>query len=261
MTPERELQIEASTDRVRARLYVYDSVPFDLKVALARIGDPDCAPRVSVKLLPKEQLKYDEAYADCETKTIYLPPTFANELGIEFPHNRFTFAHELGHIALNHTGVKSRAVLGRDFRKQANVPGVWKEEAEAYYWAGAFLMPTNIALECKTPYELSLRCGVSKEAAHIRKENLDRRMRRIRGEARPIPDKTRNLIEEVFRTAGTIPKSFKADQPEKLKRIHATEAAEIQGFLPIPCERCEFFELLQEGGCITCQHCGDANCS
>jgi hypothetical protein len=261
MTPERELQIEASADRVRARLYVYNSLPFDLKAAFSRIGDIDCSPRASVKLLSKEQLKYDEAYADCETKTIYVPTNFASELGIEFPHNRFTFAHELGHIVLGHRGVRSRATLGRDFRKQAGVPGVGIEESEAYYWAGAYLMPTGIAIECRTLDELALRCGVSREAARIRKENLDRRMRRTRGEVRPIPERTKILIEEVFRVAGTKPNSFKSVQPKKFQKIQATATAEILGCLSIPCEKCGLFELVQEGGCMTCQNCGTSNCT
>lgn len=261
MTPERELQIEASADRVRARLYVYNSLPLDLKSAFSRIGDIDCSPRASVKLLSKEQLRYDEAYADCETKTIYVPTNFANELEVEFAHNRFTFAHELGHIVLGHRGVRSRAVLGRDLRKQAGVPGVGIEEAEAYYWAAAFLMPTETANECKTPAELALRCGVSREACCIRKENLDRRMRRTRGEVRPIPERTKNIIEEVFRVAGTKPKSFKDVPPKNFQKLQAAETAEIRGFLPVPCEKCNFFELVKEGGCITCRHCGDSNCN
>jgi hypothetical protein len=76
-------------------------------------------------------------------------------------------------------------------------------------------MPEKIVIGCHTPEELVKRCWVSLDAARIRKETLVRRMRRARGEARSIPDKTLNLIEEVFRTAGTKPKSIKVGRPER----------------------------------------------
>jgi len=215
MTMERELEIEALADWLRARLYVYSSVPLDLKTTLMRIGDLNITPRASIQLLPKAQLKYDAAYTDGNTKTIYLPDTLPDQLGPEFPYNRFTVAHELSHVALGHTGVRSRALHGRDFRKHANVPGAWLEESEADSLASAFLMPEKIVIGCHTPEELVKRCWVSLDAARIRKETLVRRMRRARGEARSIPDKTLNLIEEVFRTAGTKPKSIKVGRPER----------------------------------------------
>ncbi len=65
MTPSREFEIELSAETARARLYVYNSPPLDLKVAIARIGDFGGIPRASVNLLPKRQMKYDEAYTDC----------------------------------------------------------------------------------------------------------------------------------------------------------------------------------------------------
>lgn len=261
MTPERELQIEESADRVRAQLYVYDLVPFDLKVAIARIGDLGSAPRASIVFLPKGQMKHDEAYTDCQSKKVFLPNTFLNELGPEFPRNRFTLAHELGHLVLSHSGVRSRAVLGRDFRKQANVSGVWQEEAEAHHWAGVFLMPTKIVIECKTPSELAIRCGVSLDAARIRMENLERRRRRFKGEARPIPEMTKNLITELFSLTGTTPKSFKIVQSEQMQKTVTAKSADIQGYLSIPCPKCGNCTLLPEGGCTTCKSCGDSDCN
>lgn len=71
MTSERELQIEALADRIRTKLYVYDSLPLDLKTMLRRIGDLDCCPRATIELLPQEKMKYDEAYTDGDTKTIF----------------------------------------------------------------------------------------------------------------------------------------------------------------------------------------------
>ncbi len=192
---------------------------------------------------------------------MFLPDTFPDELGTEFPYNRFTFAHELGHLALGHKGTRSRAVMGRDFRKQANIPGVWQEEAEAHQWAGAFLMPTRMVLQCKTASELASRCGVSPEAARIRTENLKQRIRRANGETRPIPKDTQKILVDIFLKAGVFPKAFKISKPEKIQEIESAGSAEIQGYQSVACGECGKFEFLRRGGCITCQNYGDSNCN
>ena len=261
MTPGRELELEGSADSVRARLFVYDLVPFDLNVALARVGDLDCTPRASVEILPKSQMRYDEAYTDCDSKKIYLPEGMPSQLGPSFPHNRFTFAHELAHLVLGESGVRSRAVNGRDFRKQANVGGVQKEESDANFWASAFLMPTKIALECKTPEKLAKCCAVSVDAARIRLEGLARRQRRKTGETRPIPEKSKAAIAEIFRIAGVKPRSLEIQKLLEFKDTQARQSAEIQGYLADKCAKCGICRLVREGGCITCQACGESDCN
>jgi Zn-dependent peptidase ImmA (M78 family) len=261
MTPERELQLEEAADRARARLYVYDALPLDLMVALSRIGDLAYSPRASYKVLPIGLMKYDEAYTDGLTKTIFLSDITFEELRNGSPHKRFTVAHELAHLDLGHSGVRSRALHGRDFRKQANISGVWQEESDANFWAGAFLMPTRTVMESKTSEELAVRCAVSLSAARIRQEGFERRLRRTRGELRPIPDRARRLLADLFRSVGVTPKSFKIDPPQQVLQTVAAESAEIQGYLPVPCLACGSFRLVPEGGCVTCTNCGDSNCS
>jgi Zn-dependent peptidase ImmA (M78 family) len=261
MTPARELEIEKSAEAVRFRLFVYNAQPINLKIALARIGDMECSPKASFKILPKAEMKFVEAFADCTTNTIFIQENFPNELDPEYHHHRFTLAHELGHLALHHNGVRSRAVQGHEFRKQAGVVGVGRDESEASYWAGAFLMPTSIVTECETPPILSARCGVSIEAAKIRKENIERRFRRDRKEERPIPENTKRILAELFNKAGAVPKSFKINKPDSLNKFEATGSAQIQGYQPSCCTECGHYELLQEGGCVTCQSCGDSNCN
>lgn len=261
MTPSRELEIENSANLVRCRLYVYDTLPVNMSTALTRIGDIGCVPRASYTTLPKDRMKYDKAYTDCQTKTVFLPDNFPSELGPKFKQNRFTLAHEIGHLALGHSGVRSRAAVNHEFRKQSGVPGAPREESEASYWAAAFLMPAAIVMECETPEILAARCNVSLEAARIRKENIDRRQRRDRREERPIPEDTNMILAEIFRNAGVIPKTFKINKPESLKKTEATGTAEIRGYQTVPCSHCGSYELLQEGGCFTCQNCGDSNCN
>jgi hypothetical protein len=261
MTPARELEIEKSAEAVRYRLFVYSAQPTDLKTALARIGDMGCNPRASFEVLPTADMTFVEAFADCSTKTIFIPENFQNELGAEYHQNRFTLAHELGHLALGHKGVRSRAIKGHEFRKQAGVPSVGKDEPEASYWAAAFLMPISVVVECETVAALSARCGVSIEAARIRKDNIERRLRRDRGEDRPIRENTQKILAEFFLNAGVIPKTFKINKPDNVKKVEAVGSAAIQGYQSVSCSQCGHYELLQAGGCTTCQSCGDSNCN
>ena len=64
MTPTRELEIEVSAEKARAKLIVYDLFPVDLLKVIARIGDLDTSPRAAFELTPKEKMKYDDAYSD-----------------------------------------------------------------------------------------------------------------------------------------------------------------------------------------------------
>lgn len=260
MTPERETQIEQSVSKVRALLFVYSTLPLNFKTVIARIGDLDCDPKASVKLLPSHQMKYDEAFADCETNTISLPDTMPEELGVEFVRNRFTLAHELAHIVLGHTGTRSRAV-GVDFRKQANVSGVGREEAEANAWAGAFLMPVSIIKSCSSSAELAVKCGVSIEAARIRMELIERRFRRSQGLLRRIPAATEAIILELRQKAGIVPRPARITAPESVKQAVTLGQARLEGYLGTSCAVCGKQKLLREGGCITCQECGDSNCN
>jgi IrrE N-terminal-like domain len=261
MTPTRELEIEESAEKARAKLFVYDSFPVDLSTVIARIGDLDTSPRASFELLPKEKMKYDEAYTDGRSKTITILDTFPNQLGPEYAHNRFTLAHELGHVALDHRGTRSRAIAGRDVRKDANAPGVWQDESEANLWASFFLMPTRLVTSCKTADELAWLCSVSKEAARIRMDGHKRRIQRANGGRRPIPDGTQKLLVRIFNKVGAKPKTFKLSEQEEFKVTAAAGSAEIQGYHSIACGECGSYELLREGGCLTCQNCGDSNCN
>lgn len=78
-------------------------------------------------------------------------------------HNRFTIAHELSHIALDHLG------------KRKNIPTPQKEK-EANYMAGALLMPFHFMVAYRgyeTPI-LSTFMAVSEKAMEIRRKNIKR---------------------------------------------------------------------------------------
>jgi Zn-dependent peptidase ImmA (M78 family) len=84
---------------------------------------------------------------------------------------RWTFAHELGHLMMHDTAVPvSRAPV--EYRKMANLPAYASTEKQADKFAAAFLMPKSVACGFNCPVALSAACGVSRQAAAIRLDNL-----------------------------------------------------------------------------------------
>jgi len=262
MTLEREMRLEESAASARSLLFAYDGLPIDLTIALKRLADWPVTPRASYAVLSNDRMRFDEAYTDGDQKIIYLSNTTFEELQRGSTRKRFTVAHELGHVYLNHRGVRSRA-LGRDFRVQAGVFGAPQEEADADFWAAAFLMPLKIVRSCKTAEELAGRTHVSLPAARIRLDEVMRRDRLVSRQLRPISARTQDAIsalrEDVKQNA------LRARTPERPPPAEFATAvrehtAVLQGFLSSPCKVCGNYELVEEGGCTTCRKCGDSNC-
>lgn len=255
MTPQRELEIDTLAEATRLRLFTYNSFPLDLMTALNRVSDLNLSPKASFQVYESKDNSKDEAFTNGKTNTIYLSRTTYEELKDESSHRRFTVAHEFGHLLL-HTSVRSRAVNGVDFRRQAQVFGVSKEELEANYFASTFLMPTDLVRQCGCASQLALKCGVSNSAAQIRIETVERQRRRANGELRPIPDRTQQVLQEI-RSLG---KGNFARHAPKRSAFHDNDADLSQalslGFLPMRCKVCAQYRLQREGGCMTCRACG-----
>src|SRR5688572_11284096 len=104
ITFDRERWLEKSADGTRCQMFAYDVLPIDLVTALARLSDLAVTPRASYKVLPPGSMRFDEAFTDSSTNTIYLSEATMSWLSQGVPHSRFTLAHEIGHLVLNHPG-------------------------------------------------------------------------------------------------------------------------------------------------------------
>ena len=81
------------------------------------------------------------------------------------PRARMVLAHEIGHLALGHTGIRARSPT-RSIRSTV-------AEHEANRFAAFFLAPAHLAKDCKNAAEISARFGISRQAAEIRIQELN----------------------------------------------------------------------------------------
>lgn len=193
--------IEELAATIRARLYVYDAFPLDLSTAIDQINDLPLNPRGSITVLPKAKMRFEEAYTDGETNKLFISEEIFEGIVNGTPRARFTFAHELGHLVM-HDGVRSRAIYGHEFRKQAGVKGAAKDKSEADNFAAAFLMPVILVRKCSSPQQLAELSKASLTAATVRFEQVKKRDRRELNELRPIPEKTQDILNKIFRDGG-----------------------------------------------------------
>ena len=137
------------------------------------------------------------AKADCATKKITVRESLAYQAVQGSGHARMTLAHEVGHIALGHSGTRYRK-NGLNI-EAATIAQVRREESEAKRFAAVFLVPTHLAEHCRTAEEIEEKFAVSHDAAEIRKSELDAHIRRKTGEKRPLPAGAINFLEEAKR--------------------------------------------------------------
>ncbi len=112
-----------------------------------------------------------EVYADNKSNVITFEKQVYESLLQREPRARMTFAHEVGHIALNHPGVGCRTGVTGIHKWINSGP---REEWEASLFARAFLAPKNVVANCSTPGQLRKKCGISWQAALARFEEVKR---------------------------------------------------------------------------------------
>lgn len=82
------------------------------------------------------------------------------------PRDRFTVAHEIGHLIM-HVGTLNRTDGGGE-----KLPAYLDPEWQANYFAGALLMPRELMLACLSIDEVMQKFGVSRECASVRAKVL-----------------------------------------------------------------------------------------
>nr|MBH1360619.1 ImmA/IrrE family metallo-endopeptidase [Stenotrophomonas maltophilia] len=76
--------------------------------------------------------------------------------------DRFTIAHELGHYLLH-----NEPGLARTLKPRGSFPFYKCAEWQANSFAGALLIPTDVAQSLRDPYAIAETCGVSVDAANV----------------------------------------------------------------------------------------------
>jgi Zn-dependent peptidase ImmA (M78 family) len=130
---------------------------------------PKLLPAFAVRLKLAKEMPNAEAITYHDVPAIDFREDVYERLCNGGERERFTAAHELGHLFL-HTGESRPRAVSKI--RSASIPPGRSSEAQANAFASSFLMPEYIVRQFATPTELSSGCKVSLPAA-------DRRMREL----------------------------------------------------------------------------------
>lgn len=110
---------------------------------------------------------------------------------------RWTVAHELGHFALKHQGVRNRSVFPGAAEKY--LAHVKREEREAMRFAAAFLAPAELISADDTAEVIAERFGLSLQAAEIRRCEVGEMRLREGRQQRQLPANVVDYLREAKR--------------------------------------------------------------
>ncbi len=147
MESRTDEDFEAVARKLRIILGIDDQLRPDMITVVVKLKDHGIIS--NYVRVPDHEMPEDEAYFDSAHKLLYLrESTFcaANAMytysGTERRRARYTIAHEIGHIALGHDGVRYRGESGA--LAEALVRKIRRQEREAERFAAAFLVPAHL---------------------------------------------------------------------------------------------------------------------
>lgn len=197
----REIEdLESAADAARAKFGLWGQAPVDMMtiiIKMKRLGMIKNYRRVRDEAMPHDESTYDSI-----DQILYIPERTFLAMNRGDSRAQMTIAEEVGHIALGHEGVRHRTTdeskTGRPDPEKLD-KNIRRDEAHARRFAAAFLVPRALVDEPHkiSSEELSNRFNLSRRAAEIRKEELERLYRREHGIKRPLPQGVFNFLKEA----------------------------------------------------------------
>lgn len=173
-------------------LYCIDSLPIDLATL---------ANQAKIEILLYSQSEYLKTSTEeiqngdgfvmkeSEQAIVYLNDTINNR-----HRRRFTLAHELGHVFLNHN-LDSIHYRHNEIDSQDNI-----QEMQANVFARDLLMPATVlaALDIHTTEEIMELCHVSRQSAEIRAKRLEELYKRNMFNKHPLEMQVREQFDDFI---------------------------------------------------------------
>lgn len=157
--------------------------------------------------------------------------------------DRMTLAHELGHAVLHHSVPLFRVAGAAGTTKLSKETAYSSAEHQAKVFAAAFLIHDEDAAQMSSAEEISVEFGVSKQAAEICFERLQRKA--VRAQA---VERVRRIAEEA--KAVLLGKRTPDPIPPRLSTL-------ATNYLPDPCTACGKETLTALGATkVHCESCG-----
>ncbi|MGE7472693.1 ImmA/IrrE family metallo-endopeptidase [Bosea sp. NPDC003192] len=147
--------------------------------------------------VPDRGMPDAEAQFDSETGVISMRESVFQGMQNGNERARMTVAHEMGHFALKHAGVRNRAMQPGAAEKY--LASVRSAEREAMRFAAAFLAPADLIGPHDNAHEIALRFGLSLQAAEIRRCEVEEMRNRGARQKRQLPENVINYLKEARR--------------------------------------------------------------
>lgn len=169
----------ASEIRKTARLWRYN-----IKNALSMVGKDShklaldmliegITEDVHIEIVPQNEMPNDYAQAIPEQQKIKLREDVYRDLCLGNLRARFTLAHELGHLFLNHRVDQTFARSHQEHTYECFRDSEWQADT----FASEFLAPTQY-YETMTDQEIVEKFGISKQAVKVKRSKLERNKKR-----------------------------------------------------------------------------------
>jgi Zn-dependent peptidase ImmA (M78 family) len=147
-------EIARFTRLIRKLLGIHDRKAINLLVVFEQLRK--LFPKLKIRIVPDADLEGAEARAYPSSWLIKIRRGVYEGLLRGDVGSRWTFAHELGHVLLQHPG--------QPFRKRMSANDDLAEQ-QAHIFAAEFLAPSDIARNCKSPKEIGDVFRLSNKAA------------------------------------------------------------------------------------------------
>jgi IrrE N-terminal-like domain len=206
--------------------------------------------------VPDKSIAGDEAFANCEEKSVTVRESIWKDALRGAPRARMTIFHEIAHIALGHTGYRFRRT-GFDYRSSNNTL-IKLEESEAKRFAGMLAAPFYLISDYKDVEELIAAFKLSMEAAQIRLDNAQAIKRKESGAKRPLPEFVRVFLEQR-KALGHPVKSLDAFNGLRPSESLSDPQSKDTLYESTPCSVCGQLTVLRRGSDVTCDSCGSSN--
>jgi Zn-dependent peptidase ImmA (M78 family) len=196
MTYLSDTQIESAARTLRIQLGIDDQPIPDLMTVIVKCKDRKFLG--NYRRIPDSEMPDDEAAFDPERNVLLIAERTFTAMNRGAPRARFTIAHELGHMWLQHPKLRHRNVSKRQIEKLATFR---RDESQAHKFAAAFLVPSHLVEDPMnaSPEQIATDFQVSQTCACIRKEELERQHRRQHKIKRPLPNTVVELLKEAKR--------------------------------------------------------------
>ncbi len=174
-----------------------DHLPVDIWAICRHLGCKLYSYDAGWKLIAAFRLQEQTEKTDGFTVLYRDVPYIFYSSSVPEPRQRFTIAHEIGHIVLDHVGDGKYTIMNRE-----PSPGDSADETQANQFAARILAPACVlnALDAVEAEQISSLCGISHQAAEFRAERMKQLRARGKFLSHPLEREVLRQFEPFVRS-------------------------------------------------------------